>query len=160
MPILHDIIERIKENISGLTVAGGYNYNWGTVQERDVNKMQFPAAVVHLPDDEQNLDDPNGVHALSYYNRLPVHIQIYDELATQTEYPEDEIRLKYFTCLDDLKKVFGTDFFLNGNCEKIMYRGARFVKARSGDLFTPATLMSRWDVYYLQDRENPNVNGG
>lgn len=159
-PIINSIYGQIKTNISGLTVAGGYSSDWGTVNEYDFNKMTFPAAVVTLPDEESNQDEAFGVHAQAYTNVVPIYIQIYDALATQETYPEDEIKLAYWQDLDDLKKIFGTDFFLGGHADRIMYRTAKFIKSRSGDIFTPATMMTRWDVYYTQDRIDPETPGG
>lgn len=160
MPIIQDCIARIKSNIAGMSVADGYNFGWGSVQEYDLNRMEFPAAVVRLSDREVNEDNPNGVHAQAYHNRVPVFIQVYLWKDEYGNYPEDEIKIEYFKALDDLKRVFGIDFFLGGSCTKIMYKQFRFIKSDSGDGHIPITMLTNWDVYYIQDRLNPETIAG
>jgi len=67
-PILTQIETNMQTLIEGMTVAGGYNYNWGTVNQRDYAKCKFPSAVIDLEPEELNMDEAGGMQADAYLN--------------------------------------------------------------------------------------------
>lgn len=158
-PILTLAEAAMKSLVEGMTTDGGYNYNWGTVNEYDMALCTFPSATIELEPEELNIDEPNGAWAGAYYNEDTFRIIVRGKLSdehTDPNFQADDLLNK---ALDDLKQVFGIDYHLSGTVNVIMYRGCTRIIERSGDRFIPKRLETRWIVRYLQDRQNPTQRG-
>lgn len=167
-PILTKIEDEMYNLIAGMT-TGDYHYNWGTVNELDMAKMQFPSALIYV-EEEESLDDPNGAWSQAYFNEVNFRIEVMARLDREYENPVFEINRELNKCLDDLKKLFGGDpinadaiarggkgWNLNGTADTMMYSGSRREEMKAaGDIFVPTKLITNWIVRYEQDRTNPD----
>ena len=157
--ILTKAEDNINILISGITVAGGYNYNWGTVNQNDLAKCTFPAAMAELDPEETNLDTPDGIHAGAYLNEAGFKIRIVGQIPQETTNPVYEINKVLNKALDDLKQVFGTEpgASLNDNVDLMQYQRSVRIGKMAGDIFIPKELETFWMVKYHQDRTNPRL---
>jgi len=153
--ILTTIESEMKTLIEGMTTTS-YNYNWGTVNNPDMARQTFPSAEIMMTM-ETNVDDPGGGWAQAYSNEAEFQIKVIPELSAEAEVPVYAINIEYNKALDDLKKLFGINYNLNGNCCSIMYRSAERINSTAGDNFRPGYLDTRWLVRYSQDRLDPET---
>ena len=151
--LLTSIEEKMYDLIAGMN-AEPYNYVWGTVNERDMAKAEYPMAVIYF-DDETNVDDANGTWSEAYYNEVVFRIEVKAQLDSQYDNPVVQIRKDLYKALDDLKMLFGINWNLATTCDTIMYRSCQIVEERSGDILVPSKMVTRWLVRYEQDRQNP-----
>ena len=153
--ILTTIESEMKTLIEGMTTAN-YNYTWGTVNNPDMAHQTFPSAEIMLVR-EDNVDNTGGTWAQAYSNEAEFQIKVIPELSSEEEIPVYAINIEYNKALDDLKKVFGINYNLNGNCLTIMYRSAERINSSAGDVFRPGHLDTRWLIRYNQDRLDPEM---
>lgn len=151
--ILTTIESEIKTLIEGMTDST-YNYTWGTVNDPDMAKQTLPSAEIMLVF-ETNVDDAGGTWAQAYSNEAEFQIKVITETSEENEIPVYAINPEYNKALDDLKRLFGNNYNLNGNCCSIMYRSAERVNSTAGDIYRPGYLDTRWFVRYQQDRLDP-----
>jgi len=157
-PILTHAETNIKSLILGMTVAGDYNFDWSTVNDEDLARWEgFPGAVITLEPDETNLDDITGVHAGAYLNEVSFKIRVVGKLNYEEHNPVFAINDILNKCLDDLKKVFGSQpgNSLNGYVDVMQYRRSIRIRKKTGDIFIPTELETFWMVRYMQDRIDP-----
>lgn len=160
-PILTNAEAAMASMIVGMTTDGGYNYDWETVNHEDFAKSQdynayaFPRAMIYLEPEERNTDDPDGAWAGAYHNEAMFRIRVVGRLDEEYAEPLFEINKVLNKGLDDLKKLFGTNYSLNGTIETIMYRSSNRVRQENGDIMIPKVLDTFWMVRYSQDRTNP-----
>jgi hypothetical protein len=154
-PILTQIETNTAALIAAMTTAGGYNYNWETVNEEDLAKGEFPRACIYLEPEETNIDDANGISGNAYTNEAFFRIRVAGRLAEEKSTPMFEINKILNKALDDLKKLFGTNYSLGGVCDWIWYKSSTRLPMKSGDIFIPKELDTFWLVRYTQDRQNP-----
>ena len=155
--MLNRIEDAIKGKIEGMA-KGTYRLTWGTVNEPDMAKQRFPSAEIHLVD-EDNLDDPDGAWNGVYMQECTYEITVRVRLQKESSTPEYEIDKELNLALEDLKRLFGTEYMLgNSTCAQIMYRGMRRVRDQAGDLLTPAHMVTTWRVSYMQDRKSPSTS--
>ena len=152
---LQSIEDEMYDLIRGIN-AEPYNYVWGTVNERDMAKQEWPSAVIYF-ENETNLDDKNGAWSQSYYEEVTYRIEVRARLYSEYSNPVQEIHKDLYKCLDDLKRLFGNKWNLNGECDTIMYMGSEIVEEPAGDIFIPSKLVSRWLVRYEHDRLDPEI---
>jgi hypothetical protein len=150
-----DYIElNIKVAILGMTITGGYNWDWVTVNQTDEAVGQgYPRALIASPA-ETCKDDPNGPNAQAYTNDVLFVIMVRGSQAW-TPNSDFAIRSNLRTAIEDLKKLFGVNSSVNGSCEEIMYRSHQVMALKQNDIQRPAYLVSQWLVRYTQDRLNP-----
>lgn len=162
-PILDTIETNIATLISGMTVIGGYNYNWGTVNEQDESIAIFPFCVINptdsLADRETNVDNINGISSLDYTNEVLITLLCKGELPVFDNNPLFAIRSTLRKALDDLKMLFGTYTQLQANgiaaCDNILYVASQIEPLARNDVQRPAQLRSMWKAVYAQDRKTP-----
>jgi len=153
-PILSRIEAAMLALIEGMTIAGGYYYDWGDCNERDMAiKDAYPNAEIYLSD-EENDDDINGDHSNAYENRATFEIRVHGKLSAIQDNPEFSINAEHNKALDDLKKLFGTNYTVSDTCNTILYRGSRREKANHGDVLVPTILITTWEISYAQDRQS------
>lgn len=156
-PILTEIETAMATDIAALRVANGYYYDWGSVNEPDVAKQIFPSAEIAVVE-ENCLDDAGGVWSNAYLQEASIEIKVRAELPNEEEVPSYEINKELNKCVEDLKKLFGINYTISGNCETIMYRGMRRVFEGSNDIFRPSYVIVRFNVRYTQDRDLPDLH--
>ena len=156
-PILTQIEIKMKSLVEGMLQSNSYNYNWGTVNERDVANSKFPSAIITLNPDEINLDDDNGVWAQAYNNKANFLITVQGELTVEEDNPVFAINEILTRALDDLKKLFGTNNSIDGLADKIMYESSTRIEKKNGDIMLPSILETQWGVWYTQDRQFPRT---
>jgi len=158
-PILTQIEAAMKALIESTTVAGGYNYEWGTVNQPDLARCTYPTAEIILSS-EVNLDEVEGAHANAYMNEAEFLIRVTGENAAEdADSPVYAINAIHNLALDDLKKLFGTNYSLSDTADMIMYQGMQRVTSTAGDIFVPGHIETTWMVRYSQDRQTPTTRG-
>lgn len=164
--VVSSIEAKIAELISGMRVADGYNYDWSTSNQPD-NNLRYDAensAWVYVPhavvyaDEEECLDDENGVWAQEYSNALTVRIVVDAPLNEEVNLAEFAVNAKINDALDDLKRLFGVHYSLDGiGILPVMYRSSRREMYKTGDVFLPKRLETEWLVRYFQCRTAPST---
>jgi len=156
-PILTRIEHAMYDLIGGMRL-GTYNFDWGTVNQPDLAKVTFPSALVVL-EEEINMDEAGGAWSNGYLNQAIYIITVRAKLNEEKHIPIFEIDAELNKALDDLKKLFGSNYSVDGSCDRIMYRGMRRNLERTGDLFVPKSMETRWNVEYTQGRTTPTSFG-
>lgn len=155
-PILTSIEHAMAEHIEDMSVGTGYYFDWGSVNEPDVAKQEFPSAEIVL-ESETCLDETGGVWSQAYEQEAVFVIRVRVALDNETERPLYEVNDELNKAVEDLKKLFGTEYTVSDSCETIMYRGMTRVTDKSNDIFRPAYADTRWLVRYTQDRKEPHL---
>jgi hypothetical protein len=153
-PFLTQIEEKMYELI-GAMYFGPYHFTWGSVNEEDVAKNVFPSALIYL-EDENNLDDKNGAWGGAYFNEVVYRIEVKAQLDREYSNPVFEINKELNKALDDLKKLFGNNWSLDGATDTIMYIGSKRQQEKLGDILVPSKLITRWLCRYEQSRTSPD----
>jgi len=148
------ILEHIDTTIAELIESCNGNFRWGSCNERDQARAQYPHANIYV-ESEECQDSSSGVWSQEYAQQVSIRIEVWCKLDGEYERPWIEIRKKLYQALDDLKAIFGTAWNLNGYCDTIMYRGCEIVDEPGGDQLIPAKMITHWLVNYEQDRLDP-----
>lgn len=154
-PTLSLIELGLKTCIQAMNVSNGYYYTWGSVNEIDKSKMVYPAANIELVQEECT-DTQDGVWAETYMLEATYNIRVWTRLESQVNAPYWEIDAELNKALDDLKKCFGINYTVSGNCDIVFYRGMTRETYQSGDVFIPKSMLTRWTVRYTADRTEPS----
>lgn len=138
-------------------VEGPYFFSWGSVNEPDTAKQDFPSAEIQLIE-EENLDEEGGANAGSYQNAATYEITVRARLGNEVSAGTQvyEINTELNKALSDLKKMFGVNYNL-GACFVIMYKGMRRELERMGGILVPKRMIVSFKVWYLQDRGDPTT---
>ena len=148
--------------IAAMTVEAGYNFNWSSVEnEEDLSiGPNFPRNIINptdgLADNEKNNDEKDGKSSNDYTNDVLFVLLTAVQLDDPKTNPNFEIRSVCRHALDDLKRLFGSNFTLNNNCDYIMYQSSRIEYIKRNDPQRPAQLRSVWKISYSQDRNEPS----
>jgi hypothetical protein len=163
-PILTNIEAAIASLIGGMTTAGGYNFNWGTANVEDLAKVDdaqgFPVGVVYLEPEETNLDDPDGMDSRAYTNEAAFRVRVVGRMEEEETSPVFEANKMLNKALDDLKKLFGTNYSLSGTADVMMYRSAVRIRKPNADIMVPSEMDVFFVVRYSQDRTTPTQYAG
>lgn len=157
MPILTDIETQMATLITGIKIANGYNFTWGSVNEIDKSKWVYPAASIYVESEECE-DDPEGAWSRTYLQKANIIIEVQTRLVNEETQPTFEIDKDMNKALDDLKKLFGTSYSVSGYCDIVMYQGMTREVFQTGDLFIPKKMITRWMVKYTQSRTSPSAS--
>lgn len=155
--ILTSIEEAMASAISGMSTGDGYLLDWGTVNEPDVAKQEFPSAEIMLQT-EECIDDTDTAWSGAYNQEATYLIRVRAALDNEEAIPLYEINKVLNQALSDLKRLFGIHYTVSGNCEMIMYRGSERVTDGRNDILRPKFLDTRWLVKYVQKRTEPTQN--
>jgi hypothetical protein len=146
-----------------MTVLGGYNYNWNTVNQIDLAIGSFPRAVIDSPlekniGSETNVDTLNGAHSDAYTNEATFIIEVKGSLDSLPSVTNSyfAIRDTLRRSLDDLRQLFGIHMTVNDTCDTIMYQKSNILYTQMNDVLRPASLRTAWLCVYSQDRMNPS----
>jgi hypothetical protein len=153
--ILDNIELNIKIKILGMTVTGGYNFDWKTVNQENEAIGDFPRALIDSPA-ETNLDPTNGDNSQAYSNDVLFIIRVKGSQQWSSN-ANFTIRSNLRLAMDDLKKLFGPngDSSVNGSCDEIMYRSHQVIALNQNEIQRPGYLRSQWLAKYSQDRATP-----
>jgi hypothetical protein len=155
-PTLTLIEEQMASLIGAMSIGSGYNFNWGSVNEIDKPKWEYPAAWITL-ENENNIDEPDGAWSNTYLQEAFYEIMVQTRLDQEVSSPIWEIDKELNMALDDLKKLFGANYSISGRCDTIMYKGMTREFITQGDVFIPKRMITRWRIQYTQNRENPSI---
>jgi len=148
---IEDNIESLIESMN----AEPYNFVWGDCSlYYDMAKASYPCAGVTM-EGEENLDEPDGAWGGAYFNQATFRIDVRCRLDAEYENPREHITGLLYKALDDLKRLFGINWSLQGNCNSFMYRGCEIVDETANDVFIPARMVTRWICRYEQSRIDP-----
>lgn len=153
--LLTTIEYEMVKKIEGMT-EGLYHFNWDSCNQLDVAKMEFPNAQIYL-ENENCLDSASGSNNQAYFQEVTFRIEVLARLEEECDNPRFDINVELNKALSDLKRVFGSDYSVNGSVDTIMYTGSNREYIRNNDIFIPAKLITRWNVRYEQDRSDPDV---
>jgi hypothetical protein len=158
--LLTTIEENMKTLISAMRITDGYNYDWGTSNVVDAAQIEvFPNALIYLVNVD-NLDDVDtGAHSQSYHQMATFRIVVRGQVEEEPAIPNFAINPVHNDALDDLLKLFGTNYHIDSSCDVIFFRKAERDNNTSGDVFAASDLVTAWEVYYQQDRLNPLIMG-
>jgi len=154
---LENIEVAIENLVNGMTIAGGFNFDWGTSNEPDrALNDRFPNALIKRGI-EENQDPLGSTHSQAYHNEVDFQIVVRGKQATITKFPNVSMDTEHNKALIDLKKLFGKreNQHLNDTANSILYRSSIPVLLKSGDIFGPSDLVTEWLVRYAQDRLDP-----
>jgi hypothetical protein len=148
------IADALATAIDAMTILGGYSADWNSVNIDDATQTNvFPQALVDITEETANIQD---IHAGAYSNVATATIKVRDANTAAQTYPQRAIRTKLYADLDDLKKCFGSDPFLDSAgitmCE---YQGMTIALTQKGDQHTSAEMTVTFQLTYSQDRTNP-----
>lgn len=154
MSRLSVIADALATAIDAMTTVGGYSSNWNSVNIDDATQTDaYPQALIDIVEETANAQD---IHAGAYSNTATATITVRDANTTKQAYPQRAIRTKLYADLDDLKKCFGSDPFLDSAgitmCE---YQGMTIAPTLKGDAHTSAEMVVTFLLTYSQDRTNP-----
>jgi len=156
--ILSNIEAAMKTAIDGMTVAGGYNYAWNNVHQPDLAFATYPNSVI-MVEAERCVDESDGAAAQLYTNEVDFLIIVRSQLSGVVDIPNYSVNADHNKALDDLKKLFGTNYHITNTCDRIMYKSSEREIKKNGDIFVPGDMLTRWVVYYRQDRQSPEITG-
>lgn len=153
--ILDNIELQMKVLILGMTKAGGFNFDWQTVNQPDEANGDFPRALIDSPA-ETNLDPTDGPNSQAYSNDVLFVLRVKGNQAWSNN-SNFTIRSNLRLAMDDLKKLFGPngDSSVNGSCDEILYRSHQIMALNQNDIQRPGYLRSQWICKYSQDRSDP-----
>jgi hypothetical protein len=170
LPKLTMIKDSVESLILSMTQTGGYNYDWLSASQHDLAKViGFPAAVFEFDPTEENEDSMTGPDSNAYANRVTLKIDSYNEISYaetvtdgETAIPDDPpcaFKLVMDKMLDDLKRLFGRNWYLTADTgvENIVYKRHNRVWSNAGDALKPGKLESFWEITYCQDRLEPTL---
>jgi hypothetical protein len=157
-PILTSIETAMKTAIDAMTTTGGYNYNWNNVHQPDIALATFPNSVIMI-ESERCVDESDGASGQLYTNEADFIIIVRGQITSVTDIPNYSVNSEHNKALDDLKKLFGTNFHITNTCDRIMYKSSEREIKNNGDVFIPGELLTKWTVYYRQDRLSPEITG-
>jgi hypothetical protein len=142
-----------------MTVAGGYNADWQTVQQDDVTLGGWPRATVHLGEETSN-DAEEGTYHQVYACSADVLINIGVKLTTKAANPQYAIDDLLDEAIDDIKRMFGRNLSIGGaGTLPPLYVSCSTPDYATGDVFVTKTATMTWTISYLQSRIEPSQIG-
>lgn len=159
--IITNIETNIKALIEGMTIAGGYNYDWGTINNIDETKQDvYPTAIVQLFQ-IQNIDEASGASG-TISNRATFEIIIKARLTSEENIPLIAIHEEEQKAFEDLLRLFGNNYSLcvDGSpaCHYIKFDEVlERERHETGNMFRPSDFITRWEIFYSQLSTNPSV---
>lgn len=154
-----DLLTKIEEAMKNAILSmeqGLYHFNWLSCNEEDMAKSSFPVANIYL-EDETSLDDPDGPSNNMYFQEVLFRIEVLVKLEEEYSQPRFAINEQLNLALSDLKRLFGSDYSINGTVDTIMYKDSSREYIQRNDIFLPTKLITHWVVKYEQDRTDPDV---
>jgi hypothetical protein len=142
-----------------MTTTNGYNYNWITVNQRNLALGAFPRAEIYNPA-EDCMDTVSGIGSLDYTNAGTWEIRVKHKLTTSVDNPLFDIQDLEDAMIDDLKMLFGKNQSVSGTMDSFLYKGFKRDAEKAIDQFTPRPIKTFWRSVYSQDRVIPTQFAG
>ena len=141
--------------IDSMTIAGGYNNDWNTINNRNYSIGPFPRAEIYSVE-ERNMDTLAGIGSGDYTNEVDWEIHIINKMQTSATNPIFDIQDLEDAMIDDMKRLFGAidNRSVSGTVDSFLYKGFRR-EIVSTDQFTPRKIITKWTSTYSQDRVDP-----
>lgn len=154
-PKITSMLAVMASGVAGLRVAGGYHYDWGTVNNEDEVQCTYPAASIMFAG-ETRVDNTDMSDSGEYTNRVAVQISSTNLIALDGNpfYKVDETLAKM---LWDLKRYFLKNFHLTGTCELISYVSSTKEAVPQKDILLPARLLSVWSIRYCETETDLDI---
>jgi hypothetical protein len=146
--LLTTIAAELKTMLEYITVAHGYGVTFGSVNQPDMALMTYPSADITYTSENIVGDD-----AMAQYGFCDVEFQIKLRVkhSDAEEIPQHEIDADMDTLLDAVKTKFGINsgaLAITNKTTYIVYKGFEKEFAKSGDVFIPGVLITKWNVRY------------
>jgi hypothetical protein len=158
---MKSIRTKIRENVAtiiqGITIAGGYNNDWGSVNQTNPALTTYPCASVYVGA-EDPAADVNTSFSDSYQPTAKLAI-VLDVKVTKptspTDFSSDSI---IDEAIDDIKRAIGRNPSLNGaGTLPPLFAGVEEPAPYStGSMFVIKRTKILWDVPYVQSRLEPS----
>jgi len=135
--------------IGGMTTAGGYNYNWGTINQADRARVStFPSAVIRY-NTETAVDGIAGLYGMQNAEvTISVDYRITPTLTVQPEMTADSA---LDNCLADLSRLFSANNtgYLPLSKEAVLsFKSSEKVADKRGNTYHPTQLVTKWELFY------------
>jgi hypothetical protein len=153
---LTTIAAEIKELIEGITIAHGYDYDWGSVNEPDQAHVTYPCAEITYAS-EDGVPEQLGLYGFATAQFV---IRLRCDLSElPTDHPFFAIDEELDIILRDVKKRLmraDTPADTLPITEETVIKYVRMEKEteRQGDIFRPKSLLTYWTVAYQEDIES------
>lgn len=143
------IAGEIKTLIGAMTTAGGYNYNWGTMNEPDAaHPRTYPCALIRYKTEGA----VEGIAGLYGMQNAEVTITVdYKITPTVTIQPEITADANLDSALADLLRLFGLNNVgylpLSGEAF-LSFKSSEKVNNTTGHTYRPVQLVTKWNLFY------------
>lgn len=155
-PLLSKIETALEVIIQEMSIATGYNYNWGpySTNEPDLAKGTLPRANIYLENDEST-DSENGPANDMYGHKSTYRIDLYVDMNYESDNPRFEINDRLNKAFDDLLMLFGNNYNISGTADTIQYKYSKREYLKQNDIMLPSKLMTYWVVEWESSRRVP-----
>lgn len=148
MSKLTDIRNALTAAIKTMTIANGYNYDWVTVNpaNSDWNRVsadKYPIADYWF-EKEESEDGPSNTMSITCDKTVLI-----DVIPKRTGIEAEDVD----KCIDDIKKLAGTNYNLSGACFLWWYQG--YERFNDQTHYPEYGARVRMKIRYRQDRQNP-----
>lgn len=158
--MLNNIDTALRDRILSLSISGGYNYDWQSVNNEDFNLVEFFPLVNIYQLDEASINSASYPDMNSLRNQLIVELHCYNRLPQESSNSVFDIDRELNYMLHDIKKMIGNYPTLNGAVEYVSYiRSTRQSSGKQDDLLLPKKLVVTIAISYSQDSMNPEQSG-
>ena len=135
--------------IGGMTTAGGYHYNWGTINEHDAaHSRTYPCALIRYKTEGA----VGGISGLCGMQNAEFTISVdYKINPTLTVQPEITADASLDSALADLLRLFGlySVGYLPLSGEAFLsFKSSEKTSITTGNTYRPVQLVTKWNLYY------------
>lgn len=155
MSFLLRIQSQIETTIGAINQDSGYNFDWGSVNQRGDQFCTFPSAWFTFTS-EEGLNEIDETFAESYSNSLNVRLTVKTELEGAFTDPRYENRSKLYQALEDIKKAFANGTIEDAGVLPPMYISSEIIDSPDRDVFRPSHIIINFKLTYDQDRDDPS----
>jgi hypothetical protein len=146
--IINDIVAEVEDLLQGITVANGFDYDFGTINDPTCSDPIYPSAEI-IQGDEQALPAPMGIFRFS---QIELQIKIRAQLDHSVDHPTHEIDAEANKVLTDLKKVLSYPttgaLVLTNSTATIQYSRSARELSPAGNVYVPGVLNTFWTITY------------
>jgi hypothetical protein len=145
------IAGEIKTLIDGMTVLGGYYYDWSNINEPDsALKTTWPSAVIRY--NKETAAD-GTIPSLYGFQNCEITIEVEGKISPSTTVKPEFTADGYFdNALSDLISVLSltnnTGYMPLSGEAVISFVSSEKIKSKRGDTYHPSKLITTWNVFY------------
>jgi len=148
-PIFNAIMDQIETLIAAMSTGGGYNFDYGSVDDFDPETATYPAVFLHYPTEEYLSDDDDEEATIGFYESMtPVDIEVMPESSVDLDKTLMQVR-------SDMTKMFYDNYnTLNGlGLKEAEYLGSRFNYRPVASY--PTTILLNYLFHHRRLKDNP-----